>query len=141
MPLITPNFNFDGCCRAAMELYQRAFDAQISSLLLRGDALWEPDHDDLSQEEKQQVYHGELMIGDQRIMMSDNTDIPYNPGSSLSITVTLDTREAVLRAFDIMKEGGQIVYPPQQTPYSSCFSRLVDRFGFSWVIMTEQTEQ
>ena len=67
MPLITPNFNFDGCCRAAMELYQRAFD--------------------------------------------------------------------------IMKEGGQIVYPPQQTPYSSCFLRLVDRFGFSWVIMTEQREQ
>ena len=141
MVQITPNFNFDGHCREAMEFYRKAFNAQISSLLLRGDAVWEPDHASLSEEERQQVYHGEMMIGDQRIMMCDNMDVPFNPSGSLSLTVTLDTREAVMEAFGIMKEGGQIVYPPQRTAYSSCFARVIDRFGFSWVIMTEQTNQ
>lgn len=44
-----------------------------------------------------------------------------------------------MQAFEAMKDGAEILSPPQSTTYSSCFLSLIDRFGNRWEIMTEQT--
>jgi len=134
MPIVTPNFNFAGQCEEALYLYERAFHAHISRLIRNRDV--RPDN-----AAGHLIYHAEMLIGDQRIMASDNMDLPFNPSLSLSLTVTMDTKEEVLQAYEILKEGGKIVYPPESTLYSSCFVSLTDRFGFRWVIMTEQTDR
>lgn len=59
----------------------------------------------------------------------------------LSLVVTMDTKEQVMEAYQVMKEGALIREQPQSTTYSSCFVSLVDRFGIRWEIMTEQTLQ
>lgn len=141
MAVITPNFNFAGQCFEAIKLYQEAFNAEIGCLLRNCDATWEDFHKDLSEEEKEYVYHAEIFIGKQRIMMCDNLDIPFKPSVSLSLTVTMDTKEEVIHAFEVMKEGCEIIYPIHSTAYSSCFVSFIDKFGFRWVIMTEQTER
>ena len=141
MAKITPNFNFSGNCYEAIQLYQRAFDARIHTLIRNRDAVWDESTAKMTEEEKELVYHAEVFIGDQRMMMSDNPDLPLQPVLALSLTVTLDTKEEVMRALELLKDGGSIIYPPQKTAYSSCFVRLTDRFGFCWVIMTEQTER
>lgn len=91
MVTITPNFNFNGKCYEAIKLYQEAFNAEITSLIRNSDATWEESHKDLSDDEKEYVYHAEIYIGDQRIMMCDNLSVPYQQSASLSLTVTLDT--------------------------------------------------
>lgn len=138
---ITPNFNFNGRCGEAIALYQKAFNAEISCLLRYSDAKWEDFNKELSDEQKEYIYHAEIYIGKQRIMMADNPDIPFQPSSSLSLTVTMDTKEDVIQAFDIMKEDCKVIYPIHSTTYSSCTVSFIDKFGFRWVIMTEQTER
>lgn len=141
MAVITPNFNFAGKCQEAIALYQRAFDARVGCLLRYADARKEDFDRPLTEREKALIYHAELFIGAQRIMMCDNMDIPFAPSLSLSLVVTLDTKDEVLRAYDVLREGCTIVYPVHSTTYSSCEVVLVDKFGFRWGIMTEQTER
>jgi PhnB protein len=141
MPAITPNFNFAGRCEEALHLYQKAFDAKIGCMLRYSDANKEDFSKELSQEEKNFIYHAELVFGNQRIMMCDNIDVPFATSLSLSLTVTFDTKEEVRRAYDVLKENSTAIYPMQSTAYSSCMVVFVDKFGFRWGLMTEQTER
>ncbi|MCH5163208.1 MAG: VOC family protein [Clostridiales bacterium] len=141
MVKITPNFNFNGKCEQAIRLYEQAFSAKIECLLRYCDARSEDCDKKLTQEQKNYIYHAEIYIGNQRIMMADNLDIDFKPSSALSLTVTMDTKEDVIKAFEILKDGSEIIYPVHSTTYSSCTCSLVDKFGFRWVIMTEQTER
>lgn len=138
---ITPNFNFDGNCYEAILLYQEAFGARIHQLIRNQDAVWEPDCHTMPETRKDQIYHAEIFIGDQRMMMCDNPDVPFQPTASLSLTVTLEKKTQVMRAYEVLAKGGTIIYPLQSTAYSSCYASLMDRFGFRWVMMTEQTDQ
>lgn len=81
------------------------------------------------------------MLGEQRIIMSDHVDIQMGTCYTNFLTVILDTREEVQRAYEVLKEGSATIYPMEATPYSSCRVVFVDRFGIRWGIMTEQTER
>ena len=136
---VVPNFHFGGKCREAIELYKKAFGAETLCLLLYKDAKAEDYDRPLTDEQKNYVYHAEILIGKQRIMMADNIDLPFAPSTSLFLTMTMDTKEDVLRAFDVMKDGCKIINPPHSTTYSSCTVNFIDKYGFRWVIMTEQS--
>ena len=137
MAVITPNFNFAGQCEKAVALYQQAFGARLACLMRYAEATWDAQYASWSDAQKNMVYHAELFIGDQRIMLADHMDLAFEPGVSLSLVVTLDTKEDVLRAFEVISEGGTVMYPPHSTPYSTCTTNVIDRFGFRWCIMTE----
>ena len=141
MIIITPNFNFNGKCEQAIRLYEKAFNAKVECLIRYGDAHWENYDEKLTAEQMNYIYHAEIYIENQRIMMSDNIDIDFQPSKALSLTVTMETKEDVIKAFNMLKDGGEIIYSIHSTAYSSCFCSLVDKFGFRWVIMTEQTER
>lgn len=138
---VVPNFHFGGKCREAIALYKEAFGAEIDCMLLYKDAKIEDYPRPLTDEQKNFVYHAEIHIGNQRIMMADNIDLPFAPSTSLFLTMTMDTKEDVMRAFNVMKDGCTVIYPPHSTTYSSCTVNFIDRYGFRWVIMTEQTER
>ena len=138
---IVPNFLFGGHCRDAIDLYKTAFGAEIACLLFYKDAKSEDYNKPLIEKQKNFVYHAEIIIGNQRIMMADNIDIPFAPGTALFLTVTMDTKEDVMKAFNVMKDGCTIIAPPHSTTYSSCTVNFIDKYGFRWVIMTEQTEK
>jgi PhnB protein len=141
MPMITPNFNFAGRCEEAIALYQKAFGAKIGCLLRYSDADKADWDRELTPEQKKYVYHAELFIGGQRIMMCDNLDVPFQKSTALSLTVTFDTKEEVIKAYDVLREGSETIYPVHSTTYSSCEVVFIDRFGFRWGLMTEQTER
>lgn len=139
--IITPNFNFNGQCEEALLLYQKAFHGTIGCMLRYSDANPKDWTRPLSQEEAQKIYHSELWIGIQRMMMCDNLEVPFQTSLSLSLVVTVDTKDEVAAAYEILKEGCTLIYPMRQTTYSSCEVVLIDKFGFRWGIMTEQTER
>lgn len=122
MTAITPNFNFNGRCVEAIELYRRAFGAEVGPVLLGDDG---------------SVYHAEMTIGGQRVMLCDNRDVPFAPSASLSLAVTMDSDAAIQHAFDVLCEGGRVLYPIERTSYASSFASVFDRFGFRWVLMKE----
>lgn len=141
MAIITPNFNFSGRCEEAIGLYQQAFGARVGCLLRYADALPEDYDKPLTEAQRQYVYHAEIWIGEQRIMMCDQIDLEMPPSLGLSLVVTLETKEEVMAAYERLREGCTLIYPPHSTTYSSCEVVLVDRFGFRWGVMTEQTER
>ncbi len=139
MPLITPNFNFNGDCAQAIELYKKAFGARVGCLLRYSDANPADRSGARDPATDAYIYHCEMYIGDNRIMLSDNPDVPFTKSLSLSLVVTFETKEQVERAYEVMKESSETIYPMHSTTYSSCFVAFVDRFGIRWALMTETT--
>lgn len=141
MILITPNFNFNGHCEEAITLYQKAFNARVGCLLRYSDADARDWNRKLNSEQVNYIYHAELFIGNQRIMMCDNMDVDLTNSTSLSLTMTFDTSNEVKNAYEILKDGSITIYPLHSTTYSSCEVVFIDKFGFRWGLMTEQTER
>ena len=139
--LITPTLNFGGTCREAIRMYEKAFEGKISCLISYREANDPAYMSLLSEEQKDYVYHAELVLGNQRIIMSDHVDIEFTVCYSNFLTIMYDTKEEVQRAYEIMKEGSKTIYKMEATPYSSCRVVFVDKFGIRWGIMTEQTER
>ncbi|WP_250227705.1 VOC family protein [Anaeropeptidivorans aminofermentans] len=141
MAIITPNFNFAGRCEEAVALYQKAFNAKVGCLLRYSDANKSDWNKKLTPEQENYIYHVELFIGDQRIMMCDNMDVDLVKSTALSLTVTFDTKDEVKQAYNILREDSETIYQMQSTTYSSCMVVFIDKFGFRWGLMTEQTER
>jgi PhnB protein len=56
---------------------------------------------------------------------------------SFFLAVTFDTVEEVKRAFDILKEGGEIIEAPHSPDFATCMSDVKDKFGFKWFLMVD----
>ena len=138
---ITPTLNFGGTCREAIQMYERAFGGEIIYLKTYREANDPAYMPLLNEEQKEYIYHAELMLGNQRIIMSDHVDIALPVCYSNFLTIMYDTKEEVQRAYEIMKEGSNTIYKMEATPYSSCRVVFIDKFGIRWGIMTEQTER
>ena len=138
---IIPTLNFGGTCREAIQMYEKAFEGKITCLITYREANDLAYMPLLIEEQKDYVYHAELVLGDQRIIMSDHVDIEFTVCYSNFLTIMYDTKEEVQRAYEIMKEGSKTIYRMEATPYSSCRVVFVDKFGIRWGIMTEQTER
>ena len=138
---IIPTLNFGGTCREAIQMYEKAFEGKITCLITYREANDPAYMPLLIEEQKDYVYHAELVLGDQRIIMSDHVDIEFTVCYSNFLTIMYDTKEEVQRAYEIMKEGSKTIYRMEATPYSSCRVVFVDKFGIRWGIMTEQTER
>ena len=136
-----PTLNFGGNCRKAIQMYEKAFHGKISCLITYAEAD-DPAYNALLQDDqKDYIYHSELVLDGQRIIMSDHVDIEFQTCYSNFLTIMCDTKEEVQSAYEIMKEGSKTIYQMEATPYSSCRVVFVDKFGIRWGIMTEQTER
>ena len=95
MPVLVPTLNFGGQCEEALQLYKKAFQAEVLCLLRYEDGNKEDCHWNLSEEQKKYIYHAELLIGEQRIMMCDNIDVPFQ--TSMATFLTVSFAETVYR--------------------------------------------
>ena len=134
-----PTLNFNGKCREAMEMYRKAFSGKVTALLTYGEVN-DPAYP-LKDDQKDWIYHGELTFGSQRIIMSDHMDMHFDVCYTCFLTAMMDTKEQVAAAWEVMKEGSTVIYPLEETFYSSARVVFVDRFGIRWGIMTETTER
>ena len=137
---IVPTLTFGGNCREAIHMYEKAFHGTIRCLITYGEAN-DPEYNPLLKaNQKEYIYHSELVLNHQRIIMSDHVGIEFQTCYSNFLTIMFDTKEEVQQAYEIMKEESKTIYPLEATPYSSCRVVFIDKFGIRWGIMTEQTE-
>lgn len=139
--MLVPTLNFGGNCREAILMYQKAFQGKVQCMITyreADDPLYNPL---LKDGQRDYIYHAELLIGGQKIIMSDLVDIEFQTCYSNFLTVMYDTEEEVKRAYGIMKEDSKTIYPLAETPYSPCRVVLVDKFGIRWGIMVEEAAQ
>jgi PhnB protein len=139
--IVTPTLHFYGQCEEAIGLYQKAFDLRTSYILYYSGADPSDWNVTLTEEQQAYVYHSEAYIGGQRFMLADEIGQEASTNTSLFLTITFETADQVKQAYEVLTDGGSIIHPLRSTTYSSCMASVVDKFGFRWGLMTEQTER
>ena len=109
----------------AVSLYQKAFDAQMIS---------EYKHEDGSD------YHSELVVYGQVLAVSEwkgGGDSVTGNTMQFCLHFQKDEMACVEKAYDVLKEGAEILFPLGPCDFSSCMVDLIDRFGVRWCIFTD----
>lgn len=132
---ITPYLFFDGRCDEAIEFYRQTFNAEVLFLMRFNE---NPDACMDAPGMGEKVMHASLRIGGTEVMASDGhcKGQPRFEGIALAHSVT--SEEEAERLFAALSDGGQVQMPMAKTFFSPRFGMVADRFGVSWMIITEE---
>lgn len=119
--MLVPHLYFNGRCKEAIAQYVKAFGAEVR------DVIPYPE-----EERKEGIRHSEILIHGQRIMMNDNDLGPP------ALVVIYESKEELMRSYEVLKEGGQVTAPMVATDYSPCVVGIRDKFGIDWGLMVRK---
>src|SRR5512135_790688 len=116
---------FNGDCREAIELYKKALNAEILTII----------HNTESGKENQ-IIHAEIEIHKQKLMMNDfgNRQGVTAP-DGYQLVVQFDQIDQLEMAYKEFAENSTILFPKQPTDYSPCVVQFIDKFGTRWAFM------
>ena len=132
--------NFNGDCREAFEFYRSVFGGEFQDLQTFGDG---PDDIVVPAEERDQVMHVSLPVGDSVLMGSDTpswSPEPTQVGNNFSISYSPATREEADALFAKISEGGTVTMPLEDMFWGAYFGTCTDRFGIGWQLNCEPPE-
>jgi predicted 3-demethylubiquinone-9 3-methyltransferase (glyoxalase superfamily) len=116
---------FEGNAEEAMTFYVSLFDnAEIVSIKRYGPGEPGPEGS---------VMHAQFTLGDQAFMCIDSPAkhaFTFTP--AVSIFLVCDGPEQVDSLFSRLSEGGQVMMPLGEYPFSPRFAWLADKYGVSW---------
>jgi PhnB protein len=135
---ITPYLYFKGNCAEAIAFYEKAFG--VSAKVMRySDAPPAEGYAPPPGTENYVMHACLTNRADYTVFLSDVLpDMPAAFGSGMSISVELDTADAVTSTFGKLKEGGAVTMELQKTFWSALFGSVVDKFGVSWMISIKE---
>jgi PhnB protein len=132
---VQPYLSFDGRCEEAIEFYRKAVDAEVLGLMRWKDHP-EPAQPGMMPPDK--VMHAALRIGDTQVMAADGR-APGSPGfHGISLALRVPTEAEAEKRFKALAAGGKVEMPLAKTFFSPRFGTLTDRFGVSWMVVTDQ---
>jgi len=136
---LTPGLGFQGQCSQAIELYQKAFGAELVTKLLYSDA----DPKDLQYKEGEEdfIFYSELVIGNHLISLGDDSDgvldeTTKDNVSPISLLVEFESVDELNAAYQVLSAGARIVTPMCSSTYCIGYVSLVDKFGIHWDLMS-----
>ncbi|MCX7923101.1 MAG: VOC family protein [Clostridia bacterium] len=111
----------------AVELYQRAFEAKIVSSYPNPDGTF---------------YHAELDIYGQILAVAEARYADYGKNDDRITGNTMQfclhfgqgKEDIVQKAFDVLKDGANILYPLSPCEFSPLMTDFIDRFGIRWCL-------
>ena len=125
--------NYAGSCEEAFRFYEAHLGGKITGLMRHG----QQPNSTVPDSFKDAVLHARIEIGNIVLM---GADIPgAEPMRSAYLTLTLDTAEEAERVYGLLSEGGQILMKMEETFFASRFAQLRDRFGTSWMLLSERS--
>jgi len=134
---VQPYLFFDGRCEEALEFYRNALGAEVT-MLMRFKDCPEPDAAGMIPAgAENKVMHSSFRIGETTVMASDGRCQGQPNFQGISLSLSAPNAPEAEKLFDALKEGGQVQMPLSKTFYSPSFGMVADRFGVSWMIITE----
>ena len=110
---IEPSFLFKGQCNQAIELYQKTFGAEVVVKMLFSDA--DPKDFQCKDEEKDFIFHCQLKIGEQIILLADDSNgvlkKETEASAMMSLCMTFESADDVNAAYKVISEGATILTP------------------------------
>jgi len=112
----------------AARMYCKAFGAEITREFIN--------------EDNTAYVHCELSVGGEGFLAlaeaknpCDISVIHKNKWETMTFNVfEMGTEEAVYKAFEILSEGGVVLEPIQELPWSKCNATIIDKYGVCWWI-------
>jgi|SRR6185312_17298751 len=136
MPIhrLNPYLQLNGNAAKAIELYERALGAKVTTISRFGDVPNTPPED------KDRIMHCALQIGGGELMLTDASG-PSGASAAagpVQIALHLDDDEDAPRMFEALAAGGKIGQPLVDTFWGAKFGSLVDAFGIHWMFNCEK---
>ncbi|MGG4501285.1 VOC family protein [Paenibacillus polymyxa] len=129
--------NFDGVAEQAIDFYSKALNAKEVKKVKFKDFPQDPNYP-LSENELNMIMESSVEFAGGKIMMSDVLPSMMAvtgelvKGNNVFISLVDDDKQTLEEYFKRLSVGGHVVMPLTNTPWSSCFGMLVDKFGISW---------
>ncbi|MEE4578715.1 VOC family protein [Paenibacillus polymyxa] len=129
--------NFDGVAEQAIDFYSKALNAKEVKKVKFKDFPQDPNYP-LPKNELNMIMESSVEFAGGKIMMSDVLPSMMAvtgeivKGNNVFISLVNDDKQTLEEYFKHLSVGGHVVMPLTNTPWSSCFGMLVDKFGISW---------
>jgi PhnB protein len=115
----------------ALETYAKAFNAKIGEAQKYGDMPPNPAFP-IADSDKGLVLHARLTIDGTELMCADASE-SSSAGSNMYVTVTTPDAALVQKAWDALKDGGEIYMDLAPSFFAHLHGSLRDRFGINWM--------
>ncbi|MDF2720982.1 MAG: hypothetical protein K0Q59_657 [Paenibacillus sp.] len=129
--------NFDGSAEQAIDFYSEALKAHEVKKVKFKDFPQDPNYP-LPENELNMVMESSLAFAGGKIMMSDilpsmkRVTGELVKGNQVWISLVIDDKQKLEEYFNNLSVGGHVIIPLSNTPWSSCFGLLADRYGVCW---------
>ncbi|OZB92368.1 VOC family protein [Paenibacillus sp. XY044] len=129
--------NFDGVAEQAIDFYSKALNAKEIKKVKFKDFPQDPNYP-LPENELNMIMESSVEFAGGKIMMSDilpsmkSVTGELVKGNNILISIINDDKQTLEDYFSNLSVDGYVIMPLSNTPWSSCFGMLVDKFGVSW---------
>ena len=124
--------NFGGNCEAAFRFYEQQLGGKILMLVRQNDAPGAP------ADASDAVIHARMQIGGTVLIANDVPPARFKPMRSAYLFLSLDSPGEAERIYELLRDGGEVFMPLEETFFASRFAMLRDRFGVSWAVIHEK---
>ena len=136
MPIVT-GLNFAGRTEEAINLYRDVLDAEVLFLLRFRDC---PDKSLMHPGMEDMIFHATFRIDGTEFKASD---VGYSEGtetpdfSGFSFVLSPDSVEKAKRIFAALSDGGEVVIPFGESPFTAWYGIVIDKVGVTWKLNIE----
>jgi PhnB protein len=122
---------FNRNCAEALDTYANVFGAKIGEMQKYGDMPPNPAFP-IAESDKGLVLHARLTIGNTEIMCADASE-RSGSGTNMYVTITTPDAAMIKKAWDILKDGGEVYMELTPSFFANLHGSLRDRFGINWM--------
>ncbi|HET7398826.1 MAG TPA: VOC family protein [Intrasporangium sp.] len=127
---LNPYLGFRDNAREAMEFYREVFGGNLTVNTFGefGTPEGSPDAD--------KVMHAMLETDSGMALMASDTpaEMPYNPGNTITISLSGDDGDLLRGYWRKLSEGGSVTMPLEKQMWGDEFGMCTDRFGIPWMV-------
>nr|WP_028560991.1 VOC family protein [Paenibacillus pinihumi] len=137
---MTPFIMLDGKAEAAIRFYEEALQAKVVFKQTFGDAPPQSWNRPLTEEERKRIAHCVIKAGDTELFVADADAGEYDqPGSQVSICISVDKADTARQTYESLQQGGQIVRPLAAIYFSPAYGIVKDKFDVVFQIFTKRS--
>ena len=130
--------SFDGRCEEAIAFYKEKLGAKLDVLMRWSEC---PEKEYVPKGIEDKVMHSSFHIGETEVMASDGYAKGNPTFSGISLTLGFKDIASANKYFDALSEGGSVQMPIAKTFFSPAFGTLTDKFGVTWMVVTDPEGQ
>ena len=126
--------SFKGDCEVAFRFYEEKLGATPGLIFRYADS---PMADVVPPGWDRKIMHGSVRIGRHLLEGADVPPERYEEPKGFSLSLNVESPPEAEKLFEVLAEGGRVLYPIAKTFWSERFGMVVDRFGIPWMINCE----